>query len=450
MVRSSSPASPTDDRPVAPSAATAGNPWQFTGWLVSERLLRSIITATVLALVARHLTPSGFGLLNLALAVVGTAMPLAQLGLDNVLVRELVRQPEAAGTLLGGAAGLRALIGAGTAAVVQLVALWPAFAPARGPIAVISLLLLLQSLEVTDLWFRRHVQSRAVALARLGTLLLGAGGKLALVAAGSGVLAFAAVQVAESALYVGALAWAYARGRPTGPAWRWDPATARFLWRECRGFAVAALIGSIALRIDQFAVSAWLGTEAAGQYFAALRLIEFPLFIATTLSVGLFPQLAATADAAALTRSFTLMSALGWITALGATAAGPWFVPFFFGRDYTPATAVLVLQAWACLPLFTGLVRAQFLAVQAAAGTQLGTAVFTLLAQIGLCALLLPTLGLMGGALAFLLTQLASAWLLPWVLPALRPCLRWQARALVAAWRPSFWSRLHPLERNSA
>jgi len=424
------------------STASLGRPIHFVAWLVGERLVRSVVTAVVLAAVARHLAPAGFGVLNFALAVVGVAMPLAQLGLEGVLVRELVRRPADAGALLGSAAVLRLAVGAACLVAIEAFALVPRFAAARGALAVAGLLLLVQAAEVTDLWFRRRVESRPAAIARLSALLGGAALKLALVAAGAGVVAFVVVQVLEAVFFVGGLAWAYARGDEKGPAWRWDPATARALWREGRGFALGALVGSLALRVDQFAVSGWLGAADTGRYFAALRLIELPTFVATTAAASLLPALAADVGRTTLARNFAVLSALGWLTALGATLAGPWLVPRFFGPDYAAATPILILQAWACLPLFTGLVRAQYLAVHSAPGTQLATAMLTLAGQGVLNFVLVPWLGLTGAACAFLLTQLASAWLFPLLLPALRPCLKPQWLALREAWKPNFWREL--------
>ena len=82
-------------------ANTHGRPAHFVAWLVGERVVRGTVTVVALAAVARHLAPAGFGVLNFALAIVGLATPLAQLGLDSMLVRDLVRFPDRTGALLG-------------------------------------------------------------------------------------------------------------------------------------------------------------------------------------------------------------------------------------------------------------------------------------------------------------------------------------------------------------
>lgn len=434
------------------SPPTVGTSSRFVGWLIAERVVRGAISIIVLAFVARHLGPGGFGALNLAFAMVGLAMPLAQLGIEAVVISAIIRQPANAGTILGTAAVLRLFIGAACAAlVIAIAAVRPEFAPARSAIAPAALLLLIQAPEVCDLWFRRFVQARPAALARAAAIVGGALVKLWLVAAGASMPAFAWVQAGEAAAFAGGLLLTYARGSASGPRWRWSSRLARDLARQGWGFTLAAFVAGAAFRVDQFAVAHWAGEAATGLYFSAVRLVELPFFVASAAAASLYPALVAAAGDAGswrlqLQRSLSVMNALAWLTALGATFAGPAIVPWLLGREYAAAVPVLILHAWATLPLFSGLVRAQMLSVSPAPGTQAVVAVITLVLQLGLNALLVPKHGIEGGAAAFLITQLASAWLMPAFLPALRPCLTPQVRGLIDPWRPSFWRRWRAAE----
>jgi O-antigen/teichoic acid export membrane protein len=109
------------------------------------------------------------------------------------------------------------------------------------------------------------------------------------------------------------------------------------------------------------------------------------------------------------------------------------------GDAYRAAWPVFMIQGWACLFLFSGMIRANYLALRSAPGTQVLVAVLTLGSQILLNYALVPRFGISGAALAFLVSQAFSAWALPALLPALRPCLRPQLRSLLAPWRPGSW-----------
>lgn len=71
----------------------------------------------------------------------------------------------------------------------------------------------------------------------------------------------------------------------------WHDAATRALWQSAWpfGFSYAAVV--LWQRLDQIAVSEWLGYEAAGQYGLAVRLAAIPMLIATSISHAIFPDL---------------------------------------------------------------------------------------------------------------------------------------------------------------
>jgi len=68
---------------------------------MGERILRMIVALFVGVYVARYLGPARFGLLSYAGSFVGLFGALATLGLDGIVVRELVKSPERRVELLG-------------------------------------------------------------------------------------------------------------------------------------------------------------------------------------------------------------------------------------------------------------------------------------------------------------------------------------------------------------
>ena len=70
-------------------------------WIVCCKIAQSVIAAIVTMISARYLGPSNYGLLSYASSVIGFVVPLAQLGLRNVMVEEIVSHPEHEGKTLG-------------------------------------------------------------------------------------------------------------------------------------------------------------------------------------------------------------------------------------------------------------------------------------------------------------------------------------------------------------
>lgn len=420
------------------------SPAKFVGWLLAERVFRAVVSAVALAVVARHLAPAGFGSLNLALTLVGIAMPLAQLGMDVVTVRELVRQPERSGELLGTATVLRLVAGGLSAAGIYVLGHSLAgLESSRAALGPVCLMLVVQAVETPDLFFRARVQSWPTAIARTSAVTAIAVVRCVLAAKGATVTAFAWATLIELVLFQAGLWFFYLREGAI--PWRFSRACARTLALEGGAFAAAAAVSGLAFRVDQLAAAWLLGDTAAGQYFAALRVIEIPTFVAVSLATALLPALSADTRAVADGRfesAAGLMAAIGWITALSTTLAGPWLMHAFFGAAYDEASTALIVRGWAMLPFCTVMVRAHLIVAARSPSIQLRLALMNLILQSLLSLALIPTFGLNGAALSFLVSELIGAWLLPLWWPSLRSTVRPQARAWLAFWQPSAWPRL--------
>ena len=63
-----------------------------TLWLFSERIIRMIISIVIGIMLTRYLNPIQFGTYSYVQSFVGLFILIANLGLDEILVREIVNQ----------------------------------------------------------------------------------------------------------------------------------------------------------------------------------------------------------------------------------------------------------------------------------------------------------------------------------------------------------------------
>ena len=94
-----------------------------TSWLFAEKVLRMIIGLFVGIWVARYLGPEQFGLFAYAQSFVGLFMVVSTLGLDNIIVRELLNDQNTQYDLLGTSFVLK-LIGASIGLLFLIIALF--------------------------------------------------------------------------------------------------------------------------------------------------------------------------------------------------------------------------------------------------------------------------------------------------------------------------------------
>ena len=92
------------------------------GWLFFDKILRMGVGFFVGVWIVRYLGPEQFGLLSFATAFVGLFGAFATLGLQGIVVRDIVRNPDCAPETLGTSAFLQ-FIGGVAAYLIVLVAI---------------------------------------------------------------------------------------------------------------------------------------------------------------------------------------------------------------------------------------------------------------------------------------------------------------------------------------
>src|SRR5882672_10806171 len=70
-------------------------------WLIFEKGFSLFVGLVVTVSVARYLRPENYGLLNYALSFVSIFSAFSTLGIDQIIVRELAKNPEKKNELLG-------------------------------------------------------------------------------------------------------------------------------------------------------------------------------------------------------------------------------------------------------------------------------------------------------------------------------------------------------------
>jgi O-antigen/teichoic acid export membrane protein len=113
-------------------------------------------------------------------------------------------------------------------------------------------------------------------------------------------------------------------------------------------FGLRGLLGTVSLidslRLGQVVLALFLAPAALGLYVVALAFTNLPRFVAQSVGMVAYPNVAARADESAARRS---MWAFVWATgAMSMAIIGPlfltagWLVPLFFGQEFRDATAV--------------------------------------------------------------------------------------------------------------
>lgn len=360
------------------------------------------------------------------------------------MVRELVTHPADCGAILGTSCLIRLFTGLCSYLLALFVLLFihPDNRLTMLLVAILGSSLLLQALDVTDLWFQSRVASRFSVISRSCAFLLSSCGKAAMVISGASLTAITIAAASEAFFAALALVLAYRISGERISHWRWDSIWFRKLLANSIPLVLSGIVLMIYLRIDQVMLGAMASPAEVGQYAAAVRISEIWYFVPAAIVSTLFPGLVLLRDSdpalfqLKLQQLYALLAFLGYAVALPVSLLSPWLVNLLFGAAYTPAGPLLAVLIWAGLFANITVVRnAHFIALEWGKPllwcTTLGA-----IGNIALNLLLIPRLGAMGAALATCISYWIAAHGSCYTSATMRPTAAMILRALLL---PCWW-----------
>jgi PST family polysaccharide transporter len=391
-----------------------------TGWLFGDRACRMAIGLFVGVWVARYLGPMKFGIYSYAVALVSLIGFLGALGLDGIVVRDLVKRPSDGREILGTAFCLKFVGGLAGAAIINLIValIRPGDELTRGIVAILSTGLVFQSLDAIDFWFQSRVRSRYVVIARNGAFVLASLVKVGLIISGASITAFAWASALEVALGVAGLVLAYRSAGESPRAWRWSLSRASSLLQDSWPLILSGIAIMIYTRIDQIMLGEMLGHEVVGIYSAATRISEIWYFIPVAIASSVSPAITEAKKISEglyyrrLERVFRLMTLVSLSIVIPMTFLSEAVTRLFYGAGYAGAGRILSVHIWAAVFVFLGVAQGPWTLNEGLMRLSLQRAVFGAAANILLNLVLIPRYGGIGAAVATLVSQSLSSFLL--------------------------------------
>lgn len=368
----------------------------------------------------RYLGPSDFGSITYISSYIALFTAACTMGLDTVVVNRLVRFKERDGEIVTSAIFLRAitaLISMGALAMVVAFVdhgdrklLW---------IALLSgFELLFKAAGTISYWYQYKLLSKKTALADMAAFTIASLYRLWLLISGKNIYWFAFY---NSFIYL-MIAVFYIpmfkkdvdhAGRPTAEM-------CKDLLRGSLPYLISAILVSLYTQIDQIMIKQILkSTAQVGYYATALTLTWLIAFVPNSISVSARPVLMDLKNKGAEDyekRVTQVLASIIWISFLCAVLfmifANP-IIRLLYGPSYAPAAPVLRILVWSAIAenmtkirdiWLIGARHSRFVTLLSTCGT---------LVNVLLNALLIPRIGIIGAAVATVVTQFAVTVFVP-------------------------------------
>lgn len=400
-----------------------------SSWMFGDKILRMIMGLLVGVWTVRYLGPTQLGLLNFSGAFAGLFAAFATLGLDSLVVRDLVHEPSRQNTLLGTAFVMKLVAGTLSvlAAVVAIAIVRPGETLTLYIVLLSSAIYIFQSLFVIDFYFQAKVQSKYTVYSTTSAFLVISAVKVTLLVTNASLLAFAWAGLAEFILGSMFLVVAFRANHQSLKLWSFDKTVAWTLLRHCWPLILSGLAIMIYMRIDQVMIGQMLGDHDVGLFSAAVRISEMWYFVPLALASSVFPAIIASKKLGEaiyyerLQKFFTLMTWLGLIVAIVVSLARNWITHLLYGDAYAASASVLGIHIWAGVFVASGVASSGWFIVEHLQKIAFYRALGGGFVNVALNFVLIPRYGIEGAATATVISQGLASIVFDVVNPKTRP-----------------------------
>lgn len=389
------------------------------GWLISGKIFQMIISLGVGLLSARYLGPANYGLINYASAYTAFFLPLCTLGINSILVKELIDYPHEQGAILGSTLVLRIIssfLSAG--AIVLVVGVVEADEPLTITVtAVCSLNLVFNIFEVFNYWFQSKLKSKITAMVSLIAYVVAAIYKIILLIQQKNVVWFAFATSLDSICIGILLLICYQRNG--GQKLSFSKKICKRLIMRGIHFILPSMMVSIYAYADKFMLKQMLSETDVGYYSTATTICSMWSFVLAAIIDSAYPPImeAYKQDIALFEKRNRQLYAIVFYFSIAVSLLlfflGDKIVLIVYGRSYMPAAAPLRMVTWYTAFSYLGVARNAWIVCENKQKYLKYIYIASALTNICLNFIFIPIWGATGAAFASLLTQITTTMIAP-------------------------------------
>ena len=390
-----------------------------TGWLFADRILRMGVGLFVGVWVARYLGVQQFGVFNYATAFVALFSTLSTLGLDAIVVRSIVREPEKRLQILGTTFWLKLIggIAALVLAVSSIILLRHDDHLTISLVAILASVGIFQTFDTIDIWFQSQVQSKYTVIAKNTAFVITALIKVILISIHAPLIAFAWTALGEVGLGAIGLIISY-RVRGYSPwLWPWSSPLAKTLLKESWPLILSGVTIMIYMRIDQIMLGQMIGDKAVGLYSAATRISEVWYFIPVAIASSVSPAIYAAKEVSEalyyqrIKQLIRMLVLISLVISVPMSLMSGKLITILFGNGYAEAGKILAIHIWASLFVFMGVATSPWFIAEGLTEFSFHRTLIGAVVNVVLNFLLIPSYGGIGAAIATVIAYAIAAFL---------------------------------------
>ncbi len=395
-------------------------------WIIVCKVAQSVLQLIIGMVSARYLGPSNYGLINYAASIVAFALPIMKLGMDAILVHELVETPEREGEIMGTSLLLNVLSGVLCIGAVSVFS-WITNVGETETIIVCvlySVSIFFAALEMVQYWFQYKLLSKYSSVIMLVAYLFVSLYKIYLLVTSKSIYWFAISHSVEYGIVGILLICFYKKNKGNKLSFSWY--RAKKMLSKSKHYMLAALMVVVIQNTDHIMLTSMVSKAENGYYSAAITSAGVAQFVFTAIIDSFRPMVLSskkkdeTEYENNTSRLYGIIVYLSIAQSVAFTIFAPIIIKLLYGSEYILAIPVLQILTWYRAFSFMGTIRNIWLLAEEKQKYLPFINLVGVVMNIAINALLIPVWGACGAAIASLITQIVMNFVLGFIIKPLR------------------------------
>lgn len=410
---------------------------QNTGWMMFAQIYQMVVSLVIGVITARYLGPSNYGTLNYAASYVSFFSIACQLGLEGIVVKEIVNNRNIEGEILGSSIVMR-LCAAFLSIITVCLIIW-VVNPNDTLLLIVtflrSLILIFEAFNILECWYQSNLQSKVTTIIKCIAYSVMSVYRVVLLITGRSVVWFAFSTSLDALVIAGLLLLHYRKHGSQKLSNSW--ATGKGLFSQSYHLIISTLMAVVYSQMDKIMIGKMIDQTHVGYYAAATTICHMWMFVPQALSNSSRPlivELKGKNENVYIKRLKQLNFATFWIGflfAVGITVFSGFIINVLYGVDYAEARGPLVLIIWSVAISALSYPRAIWMICEGNQNYTKHILIWGVVVNLALNAIGIPILGMNGAAIATIATEFMCCFIAPLFYKSTRIYVKYLLQSIV-------------------
>ena len=397
-------------------------------WIVLCRIIQSVLNLIVSMMTARYLGPSNFGIINYAASIVAFVTPLMQLGLRSTLVYELTDRPYEEGKTMGTALFMNVISSvASILFITSFILIFDRDDKTSILVCILySMSLIFQALEMIQYWFQQKLLSKYTSIVSLIAYVIVSIYKIYLLISGKSIYWFAISQAIDYCLISLLLITIYYK--IGGQKFKVSFKRAKEMLSRSKYYIVSSMMVTIFAQTDRIMIKNMIDSNATGYYSAALTCAGMVGFVFSAIIDSMRPVILDnkkhSIDAYELnvSRLFSIVFYLSLAQCVFMTLFAKPIIMILYGKEYIVSINILRVCVWYVTYSYIGQVRNIWILAENKQKYLWRINLVGAISNVVLNYVMIPIWGVFGAAIATVITQFVTNFIVGFIFKPIRDC----------------------------